>query len=75
MKLTYFPDTDTLYINLADRPSVESEVVNDNLIIDLDNQGRPVGITLEHYSEAVSSQAIEISLPTNLPMLPTPQAS
>jgi uncharacterized protein YuzE len=75
VRLTYFPDTDTLYIDLADRPSVESEVVNDNLIIDLDNQGRPVGITLEHYSKAVSSQAIEINLPTNLPVLPTPQAS
>jgi uncharacterized protein YuzE len=42
MKLTYFPDTDTLYIDLADRPSTESEVLNENLIIDLDNEGRPV---------------------------------
>ncbi|MEB3269322.1 MAG: DUF2283 domain-containing protein [Leptolyngbya sp.] len=63
MKLTYFPDTDTLYINLADRPSVESEVLNDNLIIDLDSSGRPVGITVEHYSQTVTTPAIEISLP------------
>lgn len=66
MKLNYFPDTDTLYIDLADRPSVDSEVVNDNLVIDLDAEGRPVGITLEHYSQVVTSQSIEISLPTNL---------
>ncbi len=70
MKLNYFPDTDTLYIDLADRPSVESEVVNDNLIIDLDAEGRPVGITLEHYSQVVTSRAIEISLPTNLSVTP-----
>lgn len=63
MKLTYFPDTDTLYIDLADRPSAESEVLNDNLIIDLDKEGRPVGITLEHYSQTVTTPAIEVSLP------------
>jgi uncharacterized protein YuzE len=29
MKLSYFPDTDTLYIDISDRPSVESEVINE----------------------------------------------
>jgi uncharacterized protein YuzE len=66
MKLTYFPDTDTLYIDLADRPSTESEVLNDNLIIDLDAEGRPVGITVEHYSQTVTTPAIEVSLPGEL---------
>ena len=67
MKLNYFPDTDTLYIDLADRPSTESEVINDNLVIDLDEQGRPVGITLEHYSQSVTSKAIEIALGDYVP--------
>jgi uncharacterized protein YuzE len=66
MKLTYFPDTDTLYIDLADRPSVESEVLNDHLIIDLDDAGRPVGITVEHYSQTVTTPTIEVSLPKEL---------
>lgn len=66
MKLTYFPETDTLYIDLADRPSTESEVLNENLIIDLDNEGRPVGITVEHYSQTVTTPAIEVSLPGEL---------
>jgi uncharacterized protein YuzE len=73
MKLTYFPDTDTLYIDLADRPSTESEVLNENLIIDLDDGGRPVGITLEHYSQTVTTPAIEVSLPREL--LPTHPAT
>jgi uncharacterized protein YuzE len=47
-------------------------VVNENLIIDLDAQGYPVGITLEHYSQAVSSQSIEISLPMSLPIKAEP---
>ncbi|MBF2035601.1 MAG: DUF2283 domain-containing protein [Leptolyngbyaceae cyanobacterium T60_A2020_046] len=66
MKLTYFPDTDTLYIDLADRPSVESEVLNDTLIIDLDENGCPVGITVEHYSQTVTTPTIEINLPQDL---------
>jgi len=38
MKIRYFPDTDTLYIELADRVSSSSEAVSDNLIVDLDEQ-------------------------------------
>jgi len=73
MKLSYFPDTDTLYIDISDRPSVESEVINENLIIDLDSDGQPVGITLEHYSKTASSQAIEVDLPIS--MLTTQQTA
>jgi uncharacterized protein YuzE len=36
MKIRYFPDTDTLYIELADRASSSSEAVNDHLIVDFD---------------------------------------
>ncbi|MBD2113205.1 DUF2283 domain-containing protein [Nodosilinea sp. FACHB-141] len=46
MHLTYSPDADTLYIHLVDRPIAESERLNENIIIDLDNEGRPVGITV-----------------------------
>lgn len=73
MKLSYFPDTDTLYIDISDHPSVESEVINENLIIDLDSDGQPVGITLEHYSQTASSQAIEVDLP--IAMLTTQQSA
>jgi len=66
MKLNYFPDTDTLYIDLADRPSAESQVISDHLIVDLDEAGRPVGITIEHYSQTAGSQMLEISVPTLL---------
>ena len=51
MKIQYFPDTDTLYIDLADCPSAESEVISESLIVDLTVDGKPVGITIEHYSQ------------------------
>ena len=68
MQIQYFSDTDTLYINLADRPSVESEAIQENLVIDLDHQGVPVGITIEHYSSVVDSTAIEPLLPPLIPV-------
>jgi uncharacterized protein YuzE len=39
MKIRSFPDTDTLFIELADRVSSSSELVSDNLIVDFDELG------------------------------------
>ena len=63
MKIRYFPDTDTLYITLADRVSSCSEAISDNLIVDFDAQGKPVGLTLEHYSQISDNRSIETLLP------------
>ena len=53
----------TLTIELADRVSSSSEAVSDNLIVDFDAQGRPVGVTVEHYSQISDSSVIETLLP------------
>ena len=63
MKIQYFPDTDTLYIDLANRSSTASEVISESIIVDLDADGKPVGITIEHYSQTADSTAIETILP------------
>ena len=63
IKIRYFPETDTLYIELADRVSSSSEAVRDNLIVDFDAQGNPVGVTLEHDSQISDSSTIETLLP------------
>ena len=53
----------TLYIELADRVSSSSEAVSDNLIVDFDELGKPVGVTLEHYSQISDTSTIETLLP------------
>lgn len=63
MKIRYFPDTDTLYIELADRASSSSEAVSDDLIVDFDEGGKAVAVTLEHYSQISDSSTIETLLP------------
>lgn len=54
MKIRYFPDTDTLYVELTQREVVETRDLNENTIIDLDADGNLVAITLEHAGELVN---------------------
>ena len=63
MRIQYFADTDTLYIDLSARPSTVSDAINENLIVDLDEAGKPVGITIERYSQTADSTAVETILP------------
>ena len=50
MKLFYYAETDSLYIDLAERPSVTSEEVMPGVVLDLDDQGALVGIDIDHAS-------------------------
>ena len=45
MKLIYFPDTDSLYIDLSDRPSVESQEVSEGVVLDYDAEDNLQGST------------------------------
>jgi len=71
MKICYFPDTDTLYIELADRVSCSSEAVSDNLIVDTGVLGKPVGLTLEHYSQISDTSTTLTLLPITPVLQPT----
>jgi uncharacterized protein YuzE len=51
MKIRYFPDTDTVYIELTGKEVAETRDLNENTIIDLDADGNLVAITLEHARE------------------------
>jgi len=54
MKLSYFADTDSLYIDLADRPAVDSREVSDGVVLDFYAEGRVVGIDIDHASRSVA---------------------
>jgi uncharacterized protein YuzE len=47
MKLNYDQETDSLYIDLNARPSVDSREIQDGIVIDLDTNGRIVGIDIQ----------------------------
>ena len=48
MKIKYFAETDTLYMELTSKEVAESIDLNENMIVDLDSDGNVVAITLEH---------------------------
>jgi uncharacterized protein YuzE len=59
MKLHYDPDTDSLYIDLNARPGADAQEVVDGLVIDLDDEGRPVGIDIQHASRELDLSTLE----------------
>lgn len=64
MKLHYFPETDSLYIDLNSKPSADSREVADGLVLDFDTKGNIVGIDIDHASEKLDLKTLEaISLP------------
>lgn len=50
MKVKYFGDTDTLYIEFRETKVTETRDLDDNTIIDLDGEGQICAITVEHAS-------------------------
>ena len=64
MKLHYDRETDSLYIDLNARPSVDSREVQDGVVVDFDAKGQIVGIDIQHASEVMDLSTLETeSLP------------
>ena len=70
MNISYDQTTDSLYIHLADRASVESDEVQDGVVLDFDASGALVGIDLQHASQRVDIHNLSVS---NLPLGPLGQ--
>lgn len=51
MKIRYFQDTDTLYIEFRAAQVSETRDLDEDTLVDLDEQGALCAITLEHASE------------------------
>jgi len=53
MKVNYHPDTDSLYIDLSERPSTESREISTGIVLDYDEDGNLVGIDIDNASKKV----------------------
>ena len=64
MKFHYYPETDTLYIELSEKASADSREIGPGVVLDYDSTGRLVGIDIDHASEIVDLSRLETeSLP------------
>ena len=61
MKLNYYPDTDSLYIDLSETPSVESREISEGVVLDYDEAGNVVGIDIDNASQKVALKELTLS--------------
>lgn len=61
MKMSYFDDTDTLYIEFKEDSVVETKDLDQNTILDLDASGNIVAITVEHASKRTDVNQLTLS--------------
>lgn len=61
MKLNYYPDTDSLYIDLSERPSTDSREISEGVVLDYDAAGALVGIDIDNASQKVELDRLVLS--------------
>ena len=61
MKLNYYPDTDSLYIDLSSKPSVDSRIISDGIVLDYDEDGNLAGIDIDNASLKIDLKEIIIN--------------
>ena len=64
MTFNYYPETDSLYINLSPKKSAHSDQVSEGIVLDFDTHGNLVGIDIDQASSKVDLTQLTIdSLP------------
>ncbi len=59
MKLHYYPETDSLYIELSKAPGVETREVSDGVNVDIDARGNLVGFDIDRAANRLDLSSLE----------------
>ena len=54
MKVNYYEDTDSMYIDLSEKPSADSQEIAKGIVLDFDQDGKLVGIDIDTASSNVN---------------------
>ncbi len=60
MKIKYFQDTDTLYIEFRSTEVAETKELDENTLLDIDNRGNICSMTIEHANSRAAHPAFFI---------------
>ena len=64
MKLHYYPETDSLYIEMKPQPGTQTREVVSGLNVDLDEKGEVVGFDIDLASQRIDLTTLEtVALP------------
>ena len=70
MKINYYPDTDSLYIDLSSKTSRESIEISEGIVLDYDEHNNLVGIDIDNATKKLDlSELILTKLPTKVEKL------
>ena len=58
MRLSYYSDTDSLYIDLSSQPSVTSREISEGVVVDFDENDNLVGIDIDNASRKLDLKEI-----------------
>lgn len=61
MKINYYPETDSLYIDLSSKASTDSDEIKEGIVIDYDKDGDIVGIDIDHASRKLNMKELVIN--------------
>ena len=62
MKLSYYPETDSLYLDLLEGSSVDSVEISEGVVLDYDAGGALVGIDIDNASRKVRIKDLVLNL-------------
>ncbi len=75
MKFYYYPETDSLYIDLAEKASADSREVVSGVVLDFDAEGNLIGIDIDHASRVADLSNLEVqALPITNLSIATPKS-
>jgi len=61
MRLNYYSETDSLYIDLSEQTSIESREISEGVVLDYDADGNLVGIDIDNASTKVDLHKLTVS--------------
>ena len=61
MNLNYYPETDSLYIDLSSKPSAQSREVSEGVILDYGTDGNLTGIDIDNASRKLDLREVVTS--------------
>ncbi len=60
MKIEYFPDTDTLYIDFSEKEAIDALELSEGIVMDIDHQGYPVGLDIDQASKHLDLEHLDL---------------
>lgn len=59
MKVRYYPETDSLYLELSAIPSADTRIISDDMRADFDANGNLIGLDIDNASKHVDLAKLE----------------